>query len=62
MRGLTKIAWEGDKIQTHKAGYGRTLQLLDRIGQVGRFGENICSEIAIYSSPKNLPKQRLARS
>ena len=38
-----KIVWGGDKIDTRipgqKAGYRRTLQLLDQIGPVGRFGE-----------------------
>ena len=35
MRGLKKIAWEGDKVRRT-----RTLQLLDQIGPVGRFSEN----------------------
>ena len=35
MRGLEKIAWEGDIYI-----YPQTFRLLDQIGQVGRFGEN----------------------
>ena len=37
MRGLKKMAWEGDWQQTP---HRRTSQLLDQIGPGGRFGEN----------------------
>ena len=48
MRGLKKVAWEGDKIDAYRIQtYGRTLRLIDRIGPVGCFGENanmcVCS-------------------
>ena len=35
---LKKFAWEGDK-QTDRQTDRQTLRLLDRIGQVGHFGE-----------------------
>ena len=37
VHGRKKIAWGGDRIRTSD---GRTSRLLDRIGPVGRFGEN----------------------
>ena len=38
MRGLEKIAWEGDK-QTDRQTHTRTCQLLDQLGPEGRVGE-----------------------
>ena len=43
MRDLKKITWEGDIDNKHTN--GRTLQLLDQLGQEGPVGENTLIEV-----------------
>ena len=55
MRGLKKIACEGDI--DNKQTDGRTLQLLDQLGPEGRVGENILSVLGHTKKSKVNMKQ-----
>ena len=52
-RVTQKIAWEGDTQYTNR----QTLQLLDRIGPVGRFGEesHLMPSLTNYTTVKVQP-------
>ena len=46
-----KIAWEGDKQINKYTDIPRTSRLLDRIGPVGRFDENMLAQGGAGNSP-----------